>query len=193
MKLSILIPTLEDRKDQYQKLYNSLVTQTGYDKSKVEIISICDNRQVSIGFKRNMLMERAKGEFVCFIDDDDTVSENYIELILETIEANPEIDCIGIAGRYYMDGILKGLFNHSVKHRHYSTVRSNKMFGFLRPPNHLNPIRRSIASRYSFEPINHGEDTNWSMRISNDRVLKREFFIMESIYNYYYVSNKLAV
>lgn len=39
-------------------------------------------RRVSIGRKRNMLVEQARGEWICHFDDDDYYAENYVAQML---------------------------------------------------------------------------------------------------------------
>src|SRR6478736_2156247 len=99
IKLSILIPTVVGREEKLQRLMDVLDPQfdelvkeainTG--EMPVEIIIDKDNKEVSIGAKRQRLLERAMGEYVVFIDDDDLVSETYIQDILN----NTGSDSIG--------------------------------------------------------------------------------------------------
>jgi glycosyltransferase involved in cell wall biosynthesis len=78
MLLSILIPTLESRKEEFHRLYEKLSNQIIGNSlaDEVEILYLLDNREYSLGFKRNRLIEKAIGRFVAFIDDDDDVSDN---------------------------------------------------------------------------------------------------------------------
>ena len=61
-------------------LTNRIYSQIGDLKaeSKVEVIVICDNKEISIGEKRNRLYTAASGEFSVQIDDDDDVAGNYV-------------------------------------------------------------------------------------------------------------------
>ena len=74
VRLSILIPTLESRQQQFEWLYDKLATQVRRHglEGEVEILSLRDDGTTSIGYKRNRLMEQAQGEFIVFVDDDDT-------------------------------------------------------------------------------------------------------------------------
>ena len=57
MLISILIPTISERGEQFQKLQDGLYTQIKANnlEKKVEIISIADNRTIPLSQKRNML------------------------------------------------------------------------------------------------------------------------------------------
>ncbi len=182
MLLSILTPTLIERRERFQALRDKIIRQIQESpyKAQVEHLIFEDNREHSIGHKRNDLLERACGQFVVFVDDDDDVNDHYVALICEAIETHPEVDCVGIRGRITFNGSHPHDFVHSLQYRRYF-----KKHGiYYRPPLHINPIRRKIADRYKFEDISYSEDIDWAMRIVRDRVLKKEHLISQSLYSY---------
>ena len=146
--------------------------------------------QKTIGEKRNQLMERARGEYIAFIDDDDWVMNTYIESVLKAIKHEPDV--VGFTGWYYVDGAYKKPFIHSI----YAGVDSNGNpyyeddKAYYRCPNHLNPMKRIIANKFRFPLNNHGEDTDWAMQIYNAKVLNSESTIEGVLYFYKYVSSK---
>ena len=79
MKLSILICTLKGRDEYLNRVLQVLEPQKTDD---VEILIESDERQMTIGQKRNKLLDRAIGDYICYVDDDDLVSVDYIEKIL---------------------------------------------------------------------------------------------------------------
>jgi len=180
--LSILIPTLESRKELFNRLYEKLnkqITEHSF-KDDAEIVYFSDNKEHSIGYKRNRLIEQAKGMFVAFVDDDDDVSDDYVSLICDAINENPDIDCIGIKGIITFQGKNPRIFVHSLGYKEYFS----KAGMYFRPPYHLNPIRREIASKYIFEDVNYSEDIDWAMSICRDESLKKEYLIDNAIYFY---------
>jgi hypothetical protein len=183
MQLSLLIPTLESRSDQLSRLVEGLELQVrnAGRSSQVEILSYPDAGEHSIGNKRNTLLGRAQGEFVAFIDDDDEVSERYIELICDALGRRPEVDCVGIRGVITFRGSHPCEFVHSVQ---YSDMFSRN-HTYYRPPAHLNPIRRAIAVRYAFPDVSYSEDFYWALRMRDDRALQREEFIDAVLYYYH--------
>jgi len=183
MLFSILIPTLEDRQDKFNNIYSKLSQQISANSltNKAEILFLLDNREHSIGYKRNELMKLAKGKFIAFVDDDDDVSDDYVPLICRTIEENPEIDCIGIKGIISFCGNNPRIFIHSLRYKKYFTKEGT----YFRPPYHLNPIKREIAVKYSFEDISYSEDIDWALRICRDQALQKEYFLDQIIYYYY--------
>lgn len=81
MFLSILIPSVFDR--NVTSLAHKLQMQVG-DRG-VEILVLTDNRRRSTGRKRQALLDMAQGTFVTYIDDDDNVSDDYVESVYEAI------------------------------------------------------------------------------------------------------------
>lgn len=181
--LSILIPTLPVRRDSFARLTRKLrgqVEASCWD-GRVEILDFLDDREHTIGAKRNWLLERARGEFVAFVDDDDDVSDRYVDLICRAVRDNPDIDCVGIKGTISFRGRVERTFIHSIRCRDYR----HRGGTYERPPYHLNPIRREIARRYPFADVSYSEDVDWAMRICRDAALRRESFVDEVIYYYH--------
>lgn len=81
MMLSILIPSVFDR--NVDRLTHNLVMQIG-DKG-IELLVLSDNRKRSTGRKRQALLDMAQGRYVTFIDDDDSVTDDYVASVYETI------------------------------------------------------------------------------------------------------------
>lgn len=182
MRLTILICTLETRKTLFNVLLDELKKQSkGY---KVEILSDCDNGEQTIGAKRNKLLQKAKGDYVCFVDDDDWVDSEYISKIMEALESQP--DCVKLLGVMNTNGFNQMRFEHSIVHGVYNT------FGgvYRRPPNHLNPIKTNIAQRFKFPETNFGEDTDWALQVRDSGLLQREEPTYKVLYHYRFKSNK---
>lgn len=183
-KLSILIATLESRRPAFDRLCTELNRQITED---VEVLFSRDRGQVSVGAKRQSLIEQATGDFVCFIDDDDTIHPNYVGLILpHCVEG---VDCIGF--KVMVHGIA-GRKNEAacVSNRYRKWEENKDGFRYVRPPHHLVPIRRQHALRAGFTDKRHGEDSDYSMKLQRMGILKNERFIDEFMYTYWFNGNK---
>lgn len=175
-KLSILIPSLNERQGTLMKLREELDRQIG--KKSVQVLHISDDRQMSIGQKRNMLLMQSTGEYVSFVDDDDMVSADYIEKILAALSKNP--DCSSLTGVVVFSDGYSRPFVHSLRYDRWIDDHEGKVY--YRPPNHLNAVKRDIAKLVGFPSINSGEDRAFSMGIRP--YLKTEGWIDGVIYNY---------
>lgn len=181
MKLSILIATMPKRKGQFDDLKLNLDIQIARLEDSVEILWD-DSLKYNIGKKRNKLLSRANGEYVVFIDDDDHVAYNYVQLILEAIKEGS--DCIGISGIITTNG-------KNEKHWHISKdygewKEENNIY--LRTPNHISPVKRELALKAGFPEIERSEDAEYSRRLLP--MLNTETKIKGIIYWYKYDNRK---
>lgn len=183
MILSILTPTLVTRRHFYKQLEASLLNQ-GFDPDKVQLLKLEDNREKSIGEKRNILRSMAEGEYSVFIDDDDKVPAYYIDSILAAIEEKPDV--IGLSGQLYVNNRPSKMFVNTLECNEYSEDRRF----YYRCPNHLNPMKTDLAKKVDFQHSNFGEDTDWALKINDLKLLQTEIYIEKPMYYYYFVPKK---
>jgi len=184
MKWSILIPSLLEREHLLNRLLNALNNQIHECKAEnIEIVILTDNREQSIGAKRNQLIEMAKGEYFCFFDDDDLPENNYVKLILEAIEQNPDV--IPINGYMTTRGENPTLWEMGLEYERKTIINNfGKVERYEAPPNHLAVFKKSLVKDYLFQNISWGEDSEWADRLKNNNVLKTQIRIKENIYHY---------
>jgi glycosyltransferase involved in cell wall biosynthesis len=153
----------------------------------VEILTDIDNREATTGEKRNRLIERAKGKYVVFFDDDDIATDNYLHLILSAIDKDPDV--IPINGYMTTNGIGQVFWDMGLNFG-YGTKMINNQMVYDRFPNHIAPMKRELILPYKFPHITIGEDYQWALRLHNNKVFKTEVRITEPIYHYRYLENK---
>lgn len=175
MLFSILIPTIPSRRKCLGELVAHLRRQIteAHAEQQVEIITQEDAKVIVIGTKRNQMLQKAKGKFVAFVDDDDWVSPSYVADILHAIRSCPGLDCVGFYGEVFFVGQLGGVMIHSTLCRTWTEVPGY----YYRPPNHLNPIRTELARRVRFRPVRFSEDHFWSLEMMQRNFLKTEVFL----------------
>lgn len=180
---SILICTLDERQAQFAQLYDKLMRQikSSHLGDRVEVVVFKDNRQNPVGFKRNSLMRQSKGMYLNFIDDDDDIHDQYVAMIHDKLKRHP--DCVSLLGVITFNGDNPANFIHSVKYDRYFQTPGL----YFRPPNHINTMKRSVASQFLFPNVYYGEDTDWAMRIARSGLLKKEEAINVPYYFYKYV------
>jgi glycosyltransferase involved in cell wall biosynthesis len=179
MILSILICAveIEERQIKLKKLVSELHRQISknYAEEIVEILIDTDNMTKSVGQKRNDLISKAKGNFVCFVDDDDFITENYLSTILNHLNIGIDILLIGIS--HIENGINKTKILPSLFIDNLTTnevvLKTNHF--------HLCPHKKSIAEFISFDCVNFAEDMIYSQKmvkhISNHAVIYDPIYI----------------
>ena len=180
-ELSILIPTLPARIETLSNLIKKLNKQV-IDFGlidKVQILTLCDTKEYSVGKKRNLLLEMSIGKYVCFIDDDDKISDSYLFEIIRAIQSNADV--ITFCGEYIEQNKTQN-FSISKTHKRDYTEGEN----IYRLPNHLCPVKIEIALQSRFPDKNFGEDSEYATRIN--RLIKTEYHIKEKLYHYLYSS-----
>lgn len=177
-KLSILIATLGHRYNLLQSLLDSLLPQVDKTGGQIEVIIYRNNGELAIGQYRQALLEEAKGEYVCFVDDDDGLPDFYCEKILQNLGE----DYVGFKVKLSNDGIQRNPVYHSIKYDRWSQDDT----GYYRGVTHLNPIRRELALKGRFHANGSGEDENWAKEVQP--FVKTENFINEFMYYYYHSS-----
>lgn len=186
MKLSILIPTVVGREAKLQRLmdvldpqFDELVKESIHTgEMPVEIIIDKDNKEVSIGAKRQRLIEKALGEYIVFCDDDDLVSETYIQDILN----NTGSDAIGFLIDCFSNGNYTGRAKASNKYSDWGENQDG--YRYVRTIYHKTPHLRKFALQVGFKSMRYGEDYDYCTRLKP--YIKSEAFINKVLYFYQY-------
>ena len=152
--LTILIPTIISRKECFDELVKEFKTQIKPYGNQIEIISLCDNKEMTIGEKRNKLNSMANGKYVVQWDDDDWICEYGIDLIMKGIEQ--DFDCITYDAPFNKKGLLEDrLYSYSIQY-YYSYDKNIDTF-FLSPDQKC-VIKKEIVDKVKFKEIRYQED-----------------------------------
>lgn len=170
-----MIATMPSRLYKMIRLMEILTPQIPCDGVEV-ITDIC--MDYNIGVKRNSLLRQAIGDYVVFIDDDDIISVNYIQSILDATASNP--DSIGISGTITINGSTPQQWHISKAFGYWHEANGI----YYRTPNHISPVRRDLALQVGFPEISFGEDADYSRRLLP--LLNTEVVIPGNIYSYIY-------
>jgi hypothetical protein len=183
--LTICICTLPSRERMFNSLVRNLSRQVS-DSNFHDVVELMSDADIhkTIGQKRNDLLDLANGKFIVFIDDDDSVSGDYLKQIINVIRKNEDCDCIGMKGVITFDGHEEKKWEISKDFGKW--FESNGVY--YRTPNHISPIRTSIAKSVGFPNISNGEDFEYSMGVLP--LLKNEVKIEKELYHYQYVTRK---
>lgn len=180
--LTIAIPTVMDREFQFGILYNTLLRTiaTGGWENEVEVIYEQDNKEISIGAKRQKLIDRATGKYMMMLDDDDWLGPDYIPQILEAAKDDPDtigyLEEVSIEGRKFKTSCI------SMKWKQWDS--NVGLYDYVRTPYFKNPIRTSLCKQVGCADMRFGEDADFAKKIHP--LLKTEVFIDKKMYIYRY-------
>jgi hypothetical protein len=165
---SILIPTMTGRELKLQILLENIHEKIRRicPSLRYEICLAFDNRETSVGMKRQKLLQEAKGKYMSFIDDDDYITDNYIQDMFDTFQGGYHVMRLrGQIGKY--------TFTHSLENQLSNFMAKDDVF--LRPPNHLNVIMTDVAKLIHFGDATRGEDLDWSLKLARSGFLTKEY------------------
>jgi len=175
---TIGILTIPEREKQLNQLCYHLSEITPYCYShRIEIL--VNGESYSVGTKRNKIIEKARGKYISFIDDDDDVSDQYIHKIVMKLDKQI-YDAIGFYGLYYVNRQPILIFNHANKNK--ESIKINDIQ--YRTLNHLNPVLTEYSKQIKFPEINYAEDSDYSDRLYQSNLIKNEFVFEEVMYHY---------
>lgn len=173
---SILICTTQERQASFVSLYRKIARQI-QDlnlQDRIEILFFKDKQGAhTIGHKRNILLEKSQGKYVSFIEGEDDIHDQYVELVTATLANNP--DCVALNATVYSKDTNAKPLIRSINYKRYAQPH-------IKAPNHLNPIKRSIAAQFTFSDNEHYSDNTWALQLAESALLQTEATINQPYY-----------
>lgn len=188
IKLAIAIPTLPNRlRKNFEPLYVKLMSQIG-DRKDIQIVSIIDNRTMSIGRKRTALFNISSAKYTCIIDDDDDIVSDFIPTLSDIITDDLNVDVICYNQLASIHG-KKWTIKTSLKHNNIhpfdqlATDSSGNPIPCQRPPWHWCAWKTDFVKSIPFGDSNCHEDAFFVKEAS--KLAKTEFILdkIMCIYN----------
>jgi hypothetical protein len=179
----LLVCSIVHRHDRLCELLEELVGQIqDCETGDVGIRVYRDNLQIGYGAKCQALLNSSGAEYVSFVDDDDNVSYDFIELILKALEEHP--DYVGFKVRWFEDGILQLPVDHHLELGGWRNLNTHLERDIV----HFNPIRRELALMGQWRGGN-GADRDWADQMRALGVVKNEVYIPKEMYYYQHSSS----
>jgi len=178
--LSVLILVLEQRRwqplvkhvqDQIDKLRNP---------SSVEILLEKDKGKLNSGVKRQTLVDKARGEYYCFLDDDDWTQPNYISSIIQGCKSGADVVTF-ILETFPVKTTRRRLNKEFWK---FGLYKDNRHAGLM-TANHLCAWKATIARKVGWCPfLGYGDDQLWYKPLHAAKLAKTCYHIDEPLYQY---------
>lgn len=184
--LSILVCSVHTRYDNFlikieKQLFDQYSSLAEADQERVEIVVLTDNKMMMLGHKRNVMVELAQGKYVVFVDDDDRISDDYIQQLLDATASNADSIVFQAEVTLNREPPKLCYYSKDVK-QDYNTKDA-----YHRIPNHICCIKKAVALKSSFPNVLYGEDAGYSKVLLKH--LKTEHKIDKVLYYYDYNSD----
>lgn len=180
--LSILIPTIFGREQLFRAHLEHLKEQA--KGLPVSFHSLCDNKQMSIGSKRDMLYNMADGLYSVQLDDDDWEVDDYVQTVVSALEENPTCTHLGYEEKIEALGrdfkVKRSIWSYRFNDWETTALK------YHRTPGCKTPILTKLCKQTGVKDMRFGEDHDFSRRIKP--LLTEEVFIPRQmiIYRYKY-------
>lgn len=191
--LSILIPSIPERSEKLSKLLsilNEQIQKVETTNLQIEVLTDSSAKYLygglTVGAKRDLLVQKSQGKYVCFLDDDDMPSPRYVSAIISMCETNADVCCFRTFVK--LDDYW-GLIDHSLDNPENQQMKSHNTT--YRKPWHINPVKSEYAKKHHFKDINNAEDWDWMYRVLDD--LKLQAKTNEILLQYNHSSKTSAV
>lgn len=165
--LSILTAGVPSRLQQIALLSSEINKQIVGGDFSVEHLILIDNKKRSVGEKRDALLRAARGKYVAYVDDDDWITSDYVQSIMDASKDNPDVIT----------------FNQDATHNDQHAIVEfrignpnepwvNGATRIKRNAWHICAWRHSIAILSHFPATNYGEDWAFAAPLCNIKGLK---------------------
>jgi hypothetical protein len=176
---TICIATLAGRREKLARLLAHLLPQCEAD-GRVEVAACHDNGQAPVAVKRQALLMGARGKYVSFVDDDDTVDPGFVELVTAAMGDDP--DYVAFEHVYYVGGVRQP--QRVMTGLHLGSWTSTREV-LNRDITHINPARARIAQQADFCAPSEGSE-DWAYTTTIRRLAVTQVDVGRALYHYFH-------
>lgn len=180
---TILVPTVAPRAEKFERLLGILLPQLDAYSGRVRVLGYLNHGVPPLGTIRDRLLAAADSDYTSFVDDDDTVDEDFVGQVMMRIDMIRP-DHVGFLVEIISNDVHEQFVEHSLKWWKWGRTVGDQLF---RDFTHIDPIRRDIALRGSFvvKP-GRAEDREWVKQVRPHLTYGSEAYIPHVMYHYRY-------
>ena len=172
--LSVLIPSIPERLDMVRALLTRIESIC---PNNTEVLVLIDNKKMSIGEKRQRLLEMAKGKYIAYCDDDDNITEMYHLLA----DYQSDADIITFLQHAEVDGHTT-IVDFDLDHTENEVFVTDGITH--RRPFHVCAWKRELVKDIPFDRSNWGEDWDWCERALENIITQHKIGQILHIYKH---------
>lgn len=164
---------------------NSLSIIEKWEKKYPNIIKVYSHKNMGVGKTRNKGLDYASGEYVCFIDADDYIDNDYIEKLVDNIKKNDII----VSGYRQVDEKGNLNFTQVLKKDEWSKFRQVTIWSKL--------YKKEFLDKYNirFNDLKIGEDIVFSMMtyVKSKKVISIDYVGYNNVENFSSVTHNVKL
>lgn len=159
-----------ERNEMFAKLFTELHRQLEYCQTFHEILGRVEilvddsirflDGGLSVGKKRQALLERAEGVYLCYLDSDEGISPDYLETILRLCYQGQDICTFRAMVKL---SNFWALVDMSLRYKTNEQITPD--YTVRRMPWHVCAVKTKYAKMHSFPDVNNAEDFAWMERV----------------------------
>lgn len=164
------MPTTPERNEMFTKLFNEVHRQLEFLQTfhpslgRVEVL-VDDSPRfldggLSVGKKREALVKRAEGKYLCFLDSDESISPDYLETLLRLCIKDQDV-CTFRAmvkmSNFWALVDMRFVYKVNDQISPDYTVRRSAW--------HICPVKSVYAKMFPFNDKNNAEDYEWMEKV----------------------------
>jgi hypothetical protein len=173
--LSVLIPAVPSRSAQFLALHAEISRQG--NGLPIEVLCLFDNQSRSVGLKRQALLDIARGKYVAFCDDDDSISADYCATLCDMAKVDVDVLCFNQLAEWNgLESTIEFRINYPVDGI-FLPGNVTKRF-----PWHVCAWRRELAQQCVFTDKQFGEDRDWVLQA--EELVKTEAYTPKTLHFY---------
>lgn len=171
--LSILMPALSER--CWELLHSELMRQVRLVYQPVQVLVELDCGERSSGSKRQALLDKAAGKYICYVDDDDRVSADYVQSLVNGCMSDSDV----VTFNLQMHNAQK-----KIEIWKFGLVPNDRRNGLM-CVNHLCAWKKTIASKVAWVPqLGYWDDHFWFEPLFHAKIIKSQFHVNDVLYYY---------
>jgi hypothetical protein len=129
---------------------------------RCEVLALADNGALTIGAKMNVLNGLARGDWITCVADDDDVAPDYVDALMDTLLAGPDVDIVTFDIAWYWEGDRAPISGPKLQ-----GDRTTTMF---RP---VAACRAELCKGFVYPDYKQGEDSAFRRRMDERRSTTR--------------------
>lgn len=153
------------------------------------MLSIINPKNLERSASRNLGIDCAKGQYICFCDSDDHWKKNHLSTLYKTIETNPSAIFISTLCRYIENGKATDELSWNQGHKAIENCRD--LIFYNEPPPSSSCYQKQAAPDLRFNPsLTVNEDVDFFCRLVNKTDSLRSICLVESVTVSFFIHNQ---